>query len=467
MVWCQFLNWESYHLCYKYISKATLYLRIMVRERKHKVKTTSKVDSYVRRCQKIFDGFNDEDFYSDKVQHIYFYGGVDQTSVQELRNDIVKANDGMNTVMNTNVNAVKTKHKPIVIHIHNMGGDAYLGISLANWLRESRVPVAVVVDGYACSAATPLLVSAPYRVMHNQAFVMIHEGAVVFPFGSHYKDGDLNFMTSIFNDSIIKSYRQVYEENTSIPKDVLEDLLSRDLFLSASQCKEYSIIDRVIKIRKRDTYARWDQYYKNNPELAVRQEQLLWKTNFNHVYLYNNDSESMFKASHMSTSDLMKLIHPLQKLLEASHKVIPKPLVIHSNMYILPSGSRFFDVSAILVRIAMSPTPILSIIDSDIELLQALPCIICGRRYMYSNTHLLIQLVYHHRSHSPSYYYHDIQDNTQLMRNVLLQLLRQFTKLPEDMLGTLFEKRVMLTAKQCLEYGIVDELIEPMSRSVS
>lgn len=419
-------------------------------------------DTYLRRCQEVFGEFKDEDFYSNKVQHIYFYGTVDQNEVQKLREAMASANSTKNANANANATGtiVNTKPKPIVIHVHNPGGDAYLGISLANWLRESKLPVAVVVDGYACSAATPLLVSAPYRVMHSQSFVMIHEGSVQYADGKSLSFGDLKYEDTVV-DMLVSNYQKIYVQNTKIPIESLKDLLTRDKFLDASTCNKWGIIDRVINIEKKKSAHAWDDYYKRNPELSLQTDPLLWKSNFNHIYLYNNGAHTSNSSTRIQNT--MKILMPLQAVLETPLEVkIPKPIVLHSNMYTFPDNASLYDIAAIMIRISLSAVPIIGIIDSDIELLKALPCIMSYKRYMYRNTSMMIQLVYHHRNHGT--YYHDLKENTEMLRNTIRHILIQYTKMPPDIMNSLFEKRMLLTAEQCKQYGLIDEIIDPYTR---
>lgn len=423
---------------------------------------TNIKDDYVIKCREVFSKLKDHEFFGDKVQHIYFYGEVDQDSVQKLREDIVEANK---TPQANADNGVKTVSKPIVIHIHNPGGDAYLGLTLPNWLRESRLPIAVMVDGYACSATTPLLVSAPYRVMHSHAFVMIHEGSMVFPSPVAIKFADFNFLNDSVTNVLEKHYLAAYKENTDIPEDVLKDLLTRDKFIDSAMCKEWNVVDRVIEINRDHTQKHWLQYYENHPDMVQKIDPLLWKINYNHIYLYNNSTPeiALDKSNISRIMDLKKVITPLQRVLETSVNVrTPKPVVLHSNMYMFPDKANLYDMAAVMIRIALSRVPIISIIDTNIELLTALPCIMCHKRYMYKNTNMIVQLVFHHSNHG--IYYHDMKENTEMMRSTIRRILEQNTRLPKAILDNLFEKRMIFSAEQCKSYGIIDEIIEPLKR---
>ena len=60
-----------------------------------------------------FETLNDNDFFSNKLTHIYFNGNVDEKNVDNLINDIKNANKI------TEENGVIINPKPILIHINS------------------------------------------------------------------------------------------------------------------------------------------------------------------------------------------------------------------------------------------------------------------------------------------------------------------------------------------------------------
>jgi ATP-dependent protease ClpP protease subunit len=48
------------------------------------------------------------------------------------------------------------------------------------------------------------------------------------------------------NKKLMKHFRKVYTKYTSIPEEVLDKLLSKDVILSAEKCLTYSIIDEIL-----------------------------------------------------------------------------------------------------------------------------------------------------------------------------------------------------------------------------
>lgn len=412
--------------------------------------------AFAKRCKDIFDRFSDEDFYSDKVQHIYLYGDVSTSLIANFRHDLLEAN----TTVKSNAASTRARPKPIVVHVHSPGGNGEIGITLVNLLRECKTPIATVVDGYACSAITPLLVASPYRVMHSHSFVLIHEGSITLP--GRKRDGDFSFIS----DHVTKlntAYLDVYKRNTNIPDNVLQDLVTRDRYLDATSCKKWGIVDRVMTIAPNKMRGKWNEYLQRNPE--YRNINLL-DANNNHLskYTYSDTMGTIWKFYFVDTHfEMAEFIQPLQNILMNNNPDTIQPVVFHANWHMFSTHVGIYDIATVLIRIAMCRVPLISVIDGDIHLIAALPCIMCHKRYMYSNVYLAIELTHFHHQIG-SYYYDDIVANTNLIRSLVANLLQKTTKMPKDMLDDLFNKRVLLSAKDCLKYGLVDEILEPHMR---
>lgn len=385
----------------------------------------------------MFDDLANHEFYGPKFTHIYFYDRVSADSVVMLQSEI------RNVSISKEENGVQMKPKPIALHINSPGGDAAFGLSLVNMLTEIRIPYVVIVDGYACSAVTPLLVSSQYRIMNDAATVLIHEG-FIFTYG---RDGDVKHNFEYFN-TLSKRYTKIYEETTKIPHDILADLEQRDKFLSAKECLDYGIVDRVLPVDPVDIRKIQDKYYKKNPEYNFKVETLLWKTNFNHIYMVD--------------VGIQRAIMSVQKFSTTESSKNVKPIIFHINRQTVDMYE-FNEIIAFLVHVHMQTVPTIGIIDNDIDLLNALPYLCCHKKYMYEGTIMMVHLMTSH-SMSWSYYYHDFVPNVTLLRNTICHLLQKFTRIPKHVVSDLFTKRMLWSAEECLKYGLIDGIIKPIKR---
>lgn len=390
-----------------------------------------------------FLAWKDEDFYySPEASHIYLYGPINVQTVNKFRADLHKGSN-----------------HPIVIHVHSQGGAASLGITIANMIREVSVPVAVVVDGYACSAVTALLVTAPYRVMHEFSFVLLHEISMSFRHDVVIKKADLDFKGEDLSATLAE-YRRIYQNNTKIPSKILDELLSRDMFLDASNCSKYKIVDRVVRLDKKRGEKRWVQTNYPLQENRSKINPSSWQPAPKHLFMMANSNKANntynTNAANPSDASLLNIIKSLH--IAAKQKTtIERPMLLHANSFFTPSAS-WFDIATLLAHTYCNKAPVISVIDSDLDIIKALPTIVSYKRFMYDNAYVTISLLFDHKV-PPARYYHDIKYNTELLRDALKKILKRYTKLPQSLLQSLFDKRIILNAKQCKDYGLIDHII--------
>ncbi|WP_431030047.1 head maturation protease, ClpP-related [Lysinibacillus sp. LZ02] len=67
----------------------------------------------------------------------------------------------------------------ILVRINSPGGDAFEGITIYNRLKDHKAYVKVIVDGWACSAASIIAMAADQLIMNKGALFMVHEGITI------------------------------------------------------------------------------------------------------------------------------------------------------------------------------------------------------------------------------------------------------------------------------------------------
>lgn len=72
---------------------------------------------------------------------------------------------------------VKTSN--ITVRLNSPGGDAFDGITIYNRLKDHDAKVKIIVDGWACSAASIIAMAADELIMNTGAMMMVHEAWTV------------------------------------------------------------------------------------------------------------------------------------------------------------------------------------------------------------------------------------------------------------------------------------------------
>ncbi len=183
-------------------------------------------------------GSSDDSKVSVEHNKIYFYSGV-------TRQDNLTLNKLLHSTGHklANIQQVyKLNEAPKVqLHINSYGGSVFAGFSSVDYIRNCPVPVVSVIDGCAASAATIMSVVAEERLMHEHAFMLIHQlSSGMWGKFEAMKDDMKN------NELLMKKIIGIYEEHTKIPKVKIKDILKRDLWWDAKTCLKYGLVDDII-----------------------------------------------------------------------------------------------------------------------------------------------------------------------------------------------------------------------------
>ncbi|MFE3576894.1 head maturation protease, ClpP-related [Lysinibacillus sp. NPDC059133] len=65
----------------------------------------------------------------------------------------------------------------ITVRINSPGGDAFDGITIYNRLKDHNAKVKIIVDGWACSAASIIAMAADELIMNTGSMLMIHNAS--------------------------------------------------------------------------------------------------------------------------------------------------------------------------------------------------------------------------------------------------------------------------------------------------
>lgn len=370
--------------------------------------------------REFWDNLSDDEFFGNKLTHLYFYSDVTDESVIVLRADVLAACQGTK-----GPSGVFMQPKPILIHVHSGGGSVYSEQWLLSLFNQVHVPLCVMVDSLSASAATALTVMAPYRVAHRYSMSLLHD-YFAFPFG---KREDL--LAQIRETERYRElYKNLYLKRTRISEDDMEALLRRDIWLPSSTCLDYGIYDRVIDP---DTSRHVNRFLTKISRLP--REIPFMKHNWNKVYA------SCLADTPVKFDDIL-----------ASDEA--KPVI-----YTASSGMSCKDAQlsiTMIPRIMSSKVPVYGIIDNEITWFQMLPILFCTRRYMYENAVLDSRLVYH-RSWGTRL--NDIIHNAKATESMILDVCARRARLSKAFLSKLFDQRMFINAQECLELGLVDEIV--------
>ncbi len=133
--------------------------------------------------------------------------------------------------------------KQINIYVNSFGGSVPEAMAIRNQLKRHPAHKTGYVDGFACSAAAFMLTACDEVVMYSNTMQMIHDMKVaVFGNSRELRKGADD------NDVRMEGNRQAFLEKSGgkITEEKLKELMEAETWLTAKQCLEYGLCDKIL-----------------------------------------------------------------------------------------------------------------------------------------------------------------------------------------------------------------------------
>jgi len=145
---------------------------------------------------------------------------------------------------------------PIEIHMNSYGGDIYPMLALYDVIQNSSCQIKFYGKGAIMSAATIIMCGCDERYLYPNSRVMIH--AVSTEMSGTMLDTKINIEESGYQQ---EKMEQIFEDNSRMPKNFWHEACKRDLFLSAEECVQLGLADRIVHPKKRGTLRKIRQHH--------------------------------------------------------------------------------------------------------------------------------------------------------------------------------------------------------------
>jgi ATP-dependent Clp protease protease subunit len=137
--------------------------------------------------------------------------------------------------------------KDVIMYVNSPGGDVSAGLAIYDTMQTLRCPIATFCMGQAASMASLLLAAGAKGKRHAlpHARVMIHQVLA----GMRGQATDIE----IHAREILKARETldaIFAKHTGQPADKIKRDTERDNFMSATEAKDYGIIDEVLAARR-------------------------------------------------------------------------------------------------------------------------------------------------------------------------------------------------------------------------
>lgn len=134
--------------------------------------------------------------------------------------------------------------EPITINFGTVGGSAYSSIAIMEAINNSKTPVKLIMYETVMSGGTIISCAKCHKVATKYTRWLLHNLSTYLGYNNLTDIRD----SVAESENLEKTLRTIYEENTKIPKKVLDSIFknSKDLYLSSEQALEYGFISEII-----------------------------------------------------------------------------------------------------------------------------------------------------------------------------------------------------------------------------
>lgn len=128
----------------------------------------------------------------------------------------------------------------ITIRLNSPGGDAFDGITIYNRLRDHDAKVKIVVDGWACSAASIIAMAADELVMNTGSMLMIHEASTIVWGTKQDFEKEIELLKKLD-----KSLVDIYMTKAKVEREEIETLVNNETWFTAEEAETIGFASKV------------------------------------------------------------------------------------------------------------------------------------------------------------------------------------------------------------------------------
>lgn len=149
----------------------------------------------------------------------------------------------------------KTSDKPILIHMHSIGGNWNDGMAIYDVISKCRSHVTILVYGQAESMSSIILQAADHRVMMPHSYFMCHFGSAIYE-GSYldvqnmakFETTITQSMIDIYTKSAVtgKFFRDAEYSESRVRSYIKNKMKNGDWYMTSEEALLYGFTDQVL-----------------------------------------------------------------------------------------------------------------------------------------------------------------------------------------------------------------------------
>jgi ATP-dependent protease ClpP protease subunit len=183
--------------------------------------------------------------------NIYFCDQINWNSVFVLNQTLRQLEEEILAEFDKNITELqklrlKVEPAPILLHITTNGGLVHAAFSVVDVIKNLKVPVHTVIDGYVASSGTIISMAGAKRYICCNAYILIHE--IRCGIWGKYDDVEVaKENAEKLQNHILKFY---IKHKIKINEKELKDILKKDIDFCASEAITNGLADEIYKASK-------------------------------------------------------------------------------------------------------------------------------------------------------------------------------------------------------------------------
>lgn len=167
---------------------------------------------------------------ADKSAELYIFGDI--TSYPWYEDD-VSAYGLVKQLQDMDADHIK-------VHINSYGGEVKEGLAIYNALKDSKMKVTTICDGFACSAASVVFMAGDERIIKEASLLMIHNAWT-------FAQGDSNALRKQADnlEKITQASVNAYKSRATISEDEIKELMNNETWITAKEAVEYGFATKT------------------------------------------------------------------------------------------------------------------------------------------------------------------------------------------------------------------------------
>ena len=171
----------------------------------------------------------------------------------------------------------------------------------------------------------------------------------------------------------------------------------------------------------------------------------------NNIYFYG----SITSESCKELNDALLLLDKNSKIFSVNFGIDPPPI----NLHIQSEGGSLMNTFYIVDLIKHLQTPVYTYVDGYVASAGSLISVMGTKRYMTKNSFIMIHQLSSSLGEGKFNDLDDNMDNLNKFMNTIVNIYLEKTKIPIVELNTILDHDLWMTSNECLEYGLVDEIL--------